>query len=289
MKLEISHLRKSFGDVQALDNVELILEDGICGLLGPNGAGKSTLMNILTGNLKADEGSVRLDGRTLEELGDVYKHQLGYMPQADTLYPFFTGMQFMEYIAVMKEMEPRRAGREIKKLLKAVDLWDVRHKKINGYSGGMKRRLMLAQALLNDPKILILDEPTAGMDPQQRAAVRNLIGKIALSHIVILSTHVVSDIEYIAEDIVMMEHGKILYQKPPYALREMVRGKVHSMYVPYDKTDLVRKYGTITAISREEKDALVRVVGDVPVPEGAVEEDPTLDDVCQYLFHEENV
>ena len=289
MKLEISHLSKAFWDVRALDDVNLVLEDGICGLLGPNGAGKSTLMNILTGNIKQDAGAILLNGKPLQEMGNDCRHLLGYMPQADTLYPFFTGMQFMKYVSAMKEMDVMQANKDIHRLLKAVDLWEVRHKKISGYSGGMKRRLMLAQALLNDPRILILDEPTAGMDPQQRVAVRNLIGKIALSHIVILSTHVVSDIEYIAGEIVIMDHGKILYKEPPYILRDMVRGKVHTMHVPYDMTDAMNKYGTITAISREEKDALVRIIGDEPLPLDAKEEEPTLDDVCQYLFHDEKL
>lgn len=289
MKLEIRDLSKSYGDLKALDNISFELEDGIYGLLGPNGAGKSTLMNILMTNLNADAGSIFLDGMDITRNSEHYYEQIGYMPQNETLYPFFTGLQFLYYMAAVKDVDKNTARQESRRLLRKLGLYEVRHRKIRTYSGGMKRRLMLAAAMINKPKLLILDEPTAGMDPRQRVAVRNLIGEMALSSIVILSTHVVSDVEFIARKIILMEHGHILYQEKPHVLREILKGKVYTVRVKEEDVNKLLQYGSISAISREENGAEVRLISDQKLPFASGIAEPTLEDVYQYLFKEEGL
>lgn len=289
MELKINHLNKSYGTLKALSDVTLSLSDGIYGLLGPNGAGKSTLMNILTGNLEADSGEVLFNEKNVlySQNHQNWLRHLGYMPQNETLYPSFTGLEFMYYMAALKEIGKDSSRLEIRRLLKSLGLWDVRNKTIRSYSGGMKRRLLLAQAMLGDPDILILDEPTAGMDPQQRIAVRNLIGQKALSKIVIISTHVVSDIEYIAHAIILLNHGSILSYDEPFRLRQKMKGKVFETLVRDCDIQQLAGYGQITAISRAENGALVRLVTDTPPKNASEVSNPSLEDVYQYLFRKE--
>ncbi len=282
MKLQIDHITKKYGSFVALDNVSLVLEEGIYGLLGPNGAGKTTLMNILTDNLSKDGGEILYDGKKWSLQGK----NIGFMPQSETIYPFFTGLQYLYYIAALKEMDKTKAKKEIRFLLKKVGLWDDRHKKAGAYSGGMKRRLMLAGAMLNHPDVLILDEPTAGMDPEQRVTVRNLIGEMALSSIVILSTHVVSDIEYIAREIIVMDHGHVLYQEKPHVLRALLNDKVFFVHIKDEELSTLEQYGIITAVSREEHGVMARIITDHALPFETKPAEPSLEDVYQYLFQE---
>lgn len=202
------------------------LVPGVYGLLGANGAGKTTLMRMICGVLKPTSGNIRLNGKTMQELGEQYYTHLGYMPQDFGFYPDFTAREFMLYMAAVKGLAPKEARRKTETLLDMVNLHDVADKKIKSYSGGMKQRLGIAQAELNDPSILILDEPTAGLDPKERVRFRNIISDFAKEKIVILSTHIVSDVSYIADTILMMKQGRFLLQEPMSTVTDGIRGKV---------------------------------------------------------------
>lgn len=209
MELKIDKLTKQYGDKMAVDHVSLELTSGVTGLLGANGAGKTTLMRMLCGILKPTSGTVTFDGYAVST--EEYRTVLGYLPQDFGYYPNFTGMDFLLYMAALKGLSKGAAKRRSKELMELVGLSDTARKKIKTYSGGMKQRLGIAQALLNQPRILILDEPTAGLDPKERVRFRDLIAEIGKSNIVLLSTHIVSDVEHIADRILMMRDGQLIY------------------------------------------------------------------------------
>lgn len=209
MELCIDRLTKQYENKIAVDRVSLQLTNGVYGLLGANGAGKTTFMRMLCGILKPTSGTVTFDG--MDVSSEEYRAELGYLPQDFGYYPDFNGMDFLLYMASLKGLTKTEAKRKSKKLLELVSLSDVAKKKIATYSGGMKQRLGIAQALLNDPKIIILDEPTAGLDPKERVHFRNLIKELGTESIVLLSTHIVSDIEHIADTVLMMKAGQIVF------------------------------------------------------------------------------
>lgn len=218
MELLIDRLSKQYGSKIAVDRVSLRLGPGVYGLLGANGAGKTTLMRMLCGILRPTGGSVSLDG--LDVSTEEYRACLGYLPQDFGYYPNFTGEEFLLYLAALKGLGKQEAKRKSKELLHLVSLEDAARKKIKTYSGGMKQRLGIAQALLSDPKLLILDEPTAGLDPKERVRFRNLIAELGKGSIVLLSTHIVSDVEHIADEILMMKQGQLIYQGQREAIGE---------------------------------------------------------------------
>ena len=210
MELIIDRLTKQYKNKIAVDRISLKLQKGVYGLLGANGVGKTTLMRMICGVLKPTSGTITFDG--LDVSTEEYRSELGYLPQDFGYYPEFTGMDFLLYMAALKGLDKSHAKRKASKLLELVSLQDKANKKIKTYSGGMKQRLGIAQALLNDPKILVLDEPTAGLDPKERVKFRDIIAELGKESIVLLSTHIISDIEHIADTVLMMKHGQIIYQ-----------------------------------------------------------------------------
>ena len=291
MKLTIDKVTKSYGSNKALDMFSAELEAGIYALLGPNGSGKSTLMNIITDNLKADSGEITYtsdDGVTenILKMGVRFREKLGFMPQYPGLYPNFTVERFMWYMAALKGLPKEKAKKEIPEILAAVELDDVPKRKIGALSGGMKQRLTLAQAVLGDPEILILDEPTAGLDPKQRISIRNYISRIAFNKIVIIATHVVSDIEFIARDIIMLKKGVIVDNAPPHELTKKIEGKVWNVPCLESEVQSTQDKFRVTNIARDDEsgDVSLRVLSDKKPSEDSKIVTPTLEDYYLYIF-----
>ena len=285
MELVIENVSKSYKQNKALSDFTLTMTPGIYALLGPNGSGKSTLMNIITDNLKADGGTIKFNGKDISKMGREYLKLLGYMPQYPGIYPQFSAEEYLYYMAALKGVKDPE--KQIDSVLEEVELLDVRRKKTAYFSGGMKQRLALAQAVLGDPKILVLDEPTAGMDPKQRIAIRNYISKTAFDKIVIIATHVVSDIEYIAGNIVMLKKGVIVDNAPPAELLEKISGKVFRVNAAEeDVTEYQRKF-KVTNISKEDSGGVsLRILSDKAPTDGAVTVSPTLEDYYLHVFNE---
>lgn len=283
MELQFHDLAKRYKNKEALRGINLTLTAGIYGLLGPNGAGKSTLMNILTGNLRPSRGQITLDGRDTVRMGAEFRSRLGYCPQQQALYPDFTGKQFLYYMASLQGMTQTDARKRMTWALERLDLTEAADRPIRGWSGGMKQRLLLAQALLHDPDILVLDEPTAGLDPRQRVAVRNLIGEIAGDKIVLLSTHVVQDVEFIAGELILLEQGRIIRRGTPHRLTSELDGLVWELTVEKNVLPDMEQYGTVCGVSQQQEGILVRLLCETPPPLPCVPAPPDLEDV--YLFH----
>lgn len=289
--LNISSISKSYHSTLALNQFTVMLTSGIYALLGPNGSGKSTLMNIITDNLKADSGEITYtsdEGITenVLKMGVRFREKLGFMPQYPGLYPNFTVERFMWYMAALKGLPKENAKKDIPEILAAVELDDVPKRKIGALSGGMKQRLTLAQAVLGDPEILILDEPTAGLDPKQRIAIRNYISKIAFNKIVIIATHVVSDIEFIARDIIMLKKGVIVDNAPPHELTKKIEGKVWNVPCLESEVQSMQDTFRVTNIARDEESGNVslRVLSDEKPSEDSKIVTPTLEDYYLYIF-----
>ena len=234
MQLEIKHLTKRYGDKTALDDFSYCFDAGIYGILGANGAGKTTLMNLITDNVRRDAGEIRFNGTDVLKLGKRFRSVLGYMPQQQGMYPDFSARAFLLYMAELKEIPRKQAREQVEALLEMVNLQDAAHKKLGGFSGGMRQRVLLAQALLGDTAVLILDEPSAGLDPRERLRIRKYIAQLASDRIVFLTTHIVSDIESIAKDVLLMKQGKLVTHGAPEALIESVGGgSLEDVYLSY--------------------------------------------------------
>lgn len=234
MELKIENLTKKYGEKIALQDFSYTFTSGIYGILGANGAGKSTLMNLITDNVKRTGGKILWDGKDILESGKKFRSVIGYMPQQQGMYGEYSAVGFLRYIASIKEIPRKEANEQIKQLLEVVNLKDVAHKRIGGFSGGMRQRVLLAQALLGKPLILILDEPTAGLDPKERLRIRNYISDLAENRIVFLTTHIVSDIESIAGEVLLMQGGKLITHGAPADLIAEVNGKnLEDVYMTY--------------------------------------------------------
>ena len=288
MEFMLNHLYKSYdgGKTLALKDFTKTFHPGVYGLLGANGAGKSTLMNIMTQNLKPDSGEITWNGKEINSMGKDYRALLGYMPQQQNLYDNFTGEEFLWYMAALKGLDKKQAGIRINSLLETVNLENARFKKIQTYSGGMKQRLLIAQALLNDPAILIMDEPTAGLDPKERIRIRNFISEIASGKIVILATHVISDVEFIAKEILLVRQGELIQQGEPRHLLQNLSGMVWDVYM--DELELKRyeEEGIkIVNLTYAGEKICARILSSSKPELGrAKKAQPTLEDV--YLYYE---
>lgn len=288
MELTIKNITHRYGNLCALNNVSIALTPGIYGLLGPNGSGKSTLMNIITRNLHQTSGKILWDGINVRENSHSFYHALGYMPQIQTFYPNFTAQEFMYYIASLKDMHMKDADTEIHQLLSKLELYTVRDQKIKTFSGGMRQRLLLGQALLNHPKLLILDEPTAGMDPKQRIAIARIIGELSKDSIVLISTHIVSDIEYIAKEVILLKKGQILTHDSVASLCSELQGMVFDVHMNEEQLALFENDHNkiITGYIRDMNGMRARIIRDTPPAYICEEAIPTLEEVYMHYFEE---
>lgn len=267
MELTVKDVTKIYGSKKAaLSHVSMTFTPGIYGLLGPNGAGKSTLMNIITDNIKTDGGNVLYNGTDIHALKDKYRSLLGYMPQQQVLYDNFSGEEFLWYMAALKGMDKKSCKDRISELLNMVNLYTEKDKRIGSYSGGMKQRILIAQAMLNNPEILIMDEPTAGLDPSERIRIRNFLSTISENKIIIIATHIVSDIEFIAKEIILLRNGEIANSGQPQKLLTEISDKVYEIEVGMDEE--YRWDGAkIANIRMGANEKIYRVVQD-ELPEG---------------------
>ena len=284
MTLTFDKIYKSYGKTKALQGFSAELEPGIYALLGPNGSGKSTLMNILTDNLKRDSGAILFDGEEILKMGVRFREKLGFMPQYPGMYGNFTAEKFLWYMASLKDIKKADAMEQIPKILEEVELSEVAHHKISSFSGGMKQRLALAGAVLGDPKVLVLDEPTAGLDPEERIRFRGIISSLSRQKTVLLSTHIVSDLEAVANEIILLKKGSVIDVEKPQELLRKIEGKVFSLTVPVEKEfEFASKYRCSNIMS-EGASAVLRIVSDEKPHETAIPMAPNMEDLYVYYF-----
>lgn len=280
--LSVDHVTKKYGKEPVLADITLDFENGVYGLLAPNGAGKTTLIKMLTTLLKPTDGEIRWEGTEIFALGEAYRDVLGYLPQQFGYYRDNTPEQFLRYLAALKGMDGKRAGARIRELLEVTGLGDAANKKMKKFSGGMLQRVGIAGAMLNDPKILILDEPTAGLDPRERVRFRNLIHSVSKDRIVILSTHIVSDIETIAGKIVMLREHKLYCCKSPQEICTSLEGKIFEIPVGA----LTGRPCALLSERQSGEGTVFRMFSEDP-PAGAVPVSPNLEDVFLTVYGEE--
>lgn len=287
LQLELRNLTKRYENFTALDHVCVTFTQGIYGILGANGAGKSTMMNLLTDNIPRTDGQILFNGTEILKLGKDFRQVLGYMPQQQGCYEHMTAQTFLSYMADLKAIPKKQAKEEIEKLLVITNLSDVRHKKLGAYSGGMKQRVLLAQALLGNPKVLILDEPTAGLDPKERIRIRNFISSLSRGRIILLATHIVSDIESISDQILMIKRGRLVGMGTPSSLMESIVDKVKELPCPPQVLDQMQKHYRVGNVFQQRGKTWVRVIGDKLPTEGQyVEDHLSLEDVYLYYLGE---
>ena len=287
MELIFDRVTKQYKNKLAVDRVSLSLKQGVYGLLGANGAGKTTLMRMMCGVLKPDSGEILWDGRTVEE--EAYRDVLGYLPQEFGYYPDFSAMDFLMYLGALKGISKKQARGKALELLELTDLSPAAKKKIKTFSGGMKQRLGIAQALLNNPKVLVLDEPTAGLDPKERVRFRNLISKLGNDRIVLLSTHIVSDVEHIADVILVMKAGSIIHQGTLKEIIRAIEGKVWECRVDAKTAEELTARYPVLNIREEENGTLLRLVCGQKPAETAVSMEASLEDLYLYYFSESDL
>lgn len=284
MLLEIKNVSKQYPRTLALDQFSAELSSGLYGLLGPNGAGKTTLISIITTLLSPSSGTVLYNGKSVG--GRDYMKIIGYLPQYPRFYKDFTAQEFLLYMAAMKGLDAKSAPTRVAELLAQVNLSEHKNKKIGAFSGGMRQRLGIAQAILNDPEILILDEPTAGLDPKERVRFRNIISKLSSDRIIILATHIVSDVECVAKEVILLKEGKLLHKASPLSLQTAMTGKVWSLQVDEAEMEQYMERYVIANAAAEEGKYSLRIISDDKPHETAISESPRLEDVYLYYFGE---
>lgn len=290
MELYIENVSKQFNDKKAVDNISLRITPGVWGLLGANGAGKTTLMRIIAGIMKPTSGKVIYDGMPIATLQESYRDIFGYLPQEFGFYPEFTAADYLEYVAALKGLSPQNTKRKIDELLSKLTLTDVRHKKISKLSCGMKRRVGIAEALLNEPEILILDEPTSGLDPGERVRFRNLLSEFAHDRIVLISTHIVSDVEYIATQNAVMKDGKLIATGTTEELVKLVEGKVWNTIIPASALPEYEQKLRIANLRNEnDGNVSIRYISEQSLVKNSVSVAPHLEDLYLYLFPQETL
>lgn len=282
--LEINNFNKSYGKIIALRDFSCKLGEGVYGLLGPNGSGKSTLMNILTDNIGRDSGTIFLDGQLIEKSDKQFRALIGYMPQYCEMIPEFSCIDFLNYMAVLKGVDNKTISPQIDYLLKKFELNDVKYRKISSFSGGMKQRLMLIQAFLGEPKIVLLDEPTAGLDPKQRVFVKNFISEQSLGKTIVIATHIISDIEHIAHGVICLKKGETVFSGAPSGMAEIAQGMVWSYCGNSDELNALKETFRIIAISGDGEKTHFRILAPSKPPESAIEQKPTIEDAYMLLY-----
>ena len=284
MKLSFEHISKLYGNTASMQQIDLTLGSGVYGLLGPNGAGKTTLMRIMTDLLAPSTGRVLLDGQDIAVMGAAFRKKLGYLPQDFGVYPNFTAEQFLLYIARLKGLSKFEAKRQTDGLLHMVGLEDKKQKKLKGFSGGQRQRVGIAQALLGDPEILVLDEPTAGLDPEERIRFRGIISDLSQQKLVLLSTHIVSDLEAVANEIILLRKGVVLEMQKPASLLEQLNGQVWLVTVPAaDEAALTKQY-TCSNVMHTDGKSVIRLLSESAPRPDAVPTAPNMEDLYLYYF-----
>ncbi len=284
LTLELNHLRKEFKNKVAVSGLSLKMEEGVYGLLGANGAGKTTLLRMLCDILKPTSGSVLCNGAQIREMGGEYRRMLGYLPQEFGYYPDMKAERYLRYLAELKALPPELIGDKTEELLRMVELYEVRNKKIKTFSGGMLRRLGIAQAMLNDPEILILDEPTAGLDPKERIRFRNIISSFSRNRIVLLSTHIVSDVEYIADRILLMKQGELIRQGTLGQITEGIRGCVWECVAQGAQAEELNERYAVSNLRNCGDKVSLRIVAEEKPMQEALCVEPNLEDAYLYYF-----
>ena len=287
MELTLQNITKKYERVLVLNDISLTLKPGIYGLLGANGAGKTTLFRIICGLMEPTHGSIKFNGKNVNQQAEAYRTNLGFLPQDFSYYPDFTGMRFMLYIAALKGLNNTVAKKRSLELLKQVGLEEMKDIKIRKYSGGMKQRLGIAQAMLNNPQILILDEPTVGLDPKERVKFRKLISSFANNKIVILSTHIVADVEYIADETIVLKKGMILNKGTTDILLKEIQNHVWECFVNMDQINLFEDKFIVSNRKYTENGAVLRIVSTNQPALNAKKVEPSLEDLYLYYFREE--
>lgn len=285
--LVVNNVSKSFGNFCALKNINLEFENGVYGLLGPNGAGKTTLIKLLTTLIFPTKGDIIYNGTDIVKLDENYRDILGYLPQEFGYYKNYSPKQYLLYISALKGLVRNKAKERVGELLKLVGLETVENKKMRKFSGGMIQRVGIAQAMLNDPKILILDEPTAGLDPKERVRFRNLIAELSRDRIVILSTHIVSDIESIANEIIMIKDKKVLYKDSINNICKIIQGHVYETEIGFDDVQTFRKQYLSLAEKQEDGKLVVRFISEEVINDNWRAVPPNLEDVFLYVYKDE--